>query len=105
MLGSPVFLRLFFLIRRGTLCSPSLNNNDADDTARTNRYNWDLNIPINLWEAFGDVLVASGEGSANDGEKISTEEEFYASDAFKGRVDTESVGCVIEDDIYEDGEI
>ncbi|KAH0678544.1 hypothetical protein KY284_019629 [Solanum tuberosum] len=61
-------------------------------------------------------LVASGEGSANDGEKISisagTEEECYASafesdgyQAFAGHVDTESVGCVREDDIYEDGKI
>ncbi|KAH0757151.1 hypothetical protein KY290_020644 [Solanum tuberosum] len=61
-------------------------------------------------------LVASGEGSANDGEKIrisaGTEEECYASayesdgyQAFAGHVDTESVGCVREDDIYDDGKI
>ncbi|WMV23424.1 hypothetical protein MTR67_016809 [Solanum verrucosum] len=88
-----------------SLLSPSLNNNNADDTACTNRFNWDLNIPMDLWEASGDDLVASGEGSANDGEKISTEEECYVSDAFAGRVDTDNVGCVREDDIYEDGEI
>uniref|UniRef100_M1ATG5 Uncharacterized protein n=1 Tax=Solanum tuberosum TaxID=4113 RepID=M1ATG5_SOLTU len=48
---------------------------------------------------------------ANDG-KISmsagTEEECYGSDGYQvfvGHVDTESVGCVREDDIYEDGEI
>ncbi|KAH0757153.1 hypothetical protein KY290_020646 [Solanum tuberosum] len=29
-------------------------------------------------------------------------EECYASDAFAGRVDTDNVGCVREDDIYED---
>ncbi|WMV23430.1 hypothetical protein MTR67_016815 [Solanum verrucosum] len=57
-------------------------------------------------------LVANGEESANDGGKISmsagTEEECYGSDGyqvFAGHVDTESVGCVREDDIYEDGEI
>ncbi|KAH0682054.1 hypothetical protein KY289_019806 [Solanum tuberosum] len=61
-------------------------------------------------------LVASGEGSANDGEKISisacTEEECYGSDyesdghqAFAGHVNTESVGCVREDEEYEDGEV
>uniref|UniRef100_M1ATI6 Btz domain-containing protein n=1 Tax=Solanum tuberosum TaxID=4113 RepID=M1ATI6_SOLTU len=57
-------------------------------------------------------LVANGEESENDGEKISmsagTEEECYGSDGyqvFAGHVDTESVGCVREDDIYEDGEI
>ncbi|KAG5608923.1 hypothetical protein H5410_020204, partial [Solanum commersonii] len=57
-------------------------------------------------------LVANGEESANDGGKISmsagTEEECYGSDGyqvFEGHVDTESVGCVREDDIYEDGEI
>ncbi|KAK6790963.1 hypothetical protein RDI58_010044 [Solanum bulbocastanum] len=61
-------------------------------------------------------LVASGEGLANDGEKISisacTEEECYGSDyesdghqAFAGHVDTESVGCVREDEEYEDGEV
>ncbi|KAH0679156.1 hypothetical protein KY284_020241 [Solanum tuberosum] len=94
---------------RGTinpsLLYPSLNNNDADDIARTNRFNWDLNIPMDLWEASGDDLVASGEGSTNDGEKISTEEEYYASDAFAGRVNIDNVGCAREDDIYEDGEI
>ncbi|XP_055801185.1 uncharacterized protein LOC129870420 isoform X2 [Solanum dulcamara] len=59
-------------------------------------------------------LVASGEGSANDEDKISagTEEECYGSDyesdghhAFAGHVDSESVGCVIEDEEYEDGEV
>ncbi|KAG5608902.1 hypothetical protein H5410_020183 [Solanum commersonii] len=56
-----------------------------------------------------DNLVANGEESANDGGKISmsagTEEECYGSDGyqvFAGHVDTESVGCVREDDIYED---
>ena len=96
-------------LMRGTvnpsLLSPSSNDNDADDTARTKRFNWDLNIPMDLWEASGDDLVASGKGSANDGEKISTEEECYASDAFAGCVDTDNVGCVSEGDIYEDGEI
>ncbi|MCE3217067.1 hypothetical protein HAX54_010222 [Datura stramonium] len=61
-------------------------------------------------------MVASGEGSANDEEKISisagTEEECYGSDyesdghhAFAGHVDTESVGCGREDEEYEDGEV
>ncbi|KAF3673087.1 putative macrophage erythroblast attacher-like [Capsicum annuum] len=61
-------------------------------------------------------LVASGEGSANNGEKVSisasTEEECYGSDyesdghhAFEGHVDSESVGCVREDEDYEDGEV
>ncbi|KAG5608908.1 hypothetical protein H5410_020189 [Solanum commersonii] len=54
-------------------------------------------------------LVANGEESANDGEKISmsagTEEECYGYQVFAGHVDTESVGCVREDDIYEDCEI
>ncbi|WMV25154.1 hypothetical protein MTR67_018539 [Solanum verrucosum] len=85
-----------------SLLSPSLNNNDADDTACTNRFNWDLNIPMDLWEASDDDLVTSGEGSRNDRENISTEEECYASDAFAGRVDTNNVGCAREDDIYED---
>ncbi|KAK6790965.1 hypothetical protein RDI58_010046 [Solanum bulbocastanum] len=57
-------------------------------------------------------LIANGEDSANDGEKISmsvgTEEECNGSDGyqvFAGDVVTESVGCIREDDIYEDGEI
>ncbi|CAN4106879.1 unnamed protein product [Withania somnifera] len=61
-------------------------------------------------------LVASGEGSANDEEKISisagTEEECYGSDyesdghhAFAGLVDSENVGCGREDEEYEDGEV
>ncbi|XP_055802498.1 uncharacterized protein LOC129871571 [Solanum dulcamara] len=61
-------------------------------------------------------LVASGEGLANDEEKISisagTEEECYGSDyesdghhAFAGHVDTESVECSREDEEYEDGEV
>ncbi|KAH0682061.1 hypothetical protein KY289_019813 [Solanum tuberosum] len=45
-------------LMRGTvnpsLLSPSLNNNDTDDAACTNRFNWDLNIPLDLWEAAGD---------------------------------------------------
>ncbi|KAH0679155.1 hypothetical protein KY284_020240 [Solanum tuberosum] len=88
-----------------SLPSPSLNNNDANDTACTKKFNWDLNIPMDLWEASGDAFIASGEGLTNDGEKISTEEECYASDAFAGRVDTDNVECAREDDIYEDGEI
>ncbi|XP_059291332.1 uncharacterized protein LOC132044821 isoform X1 [Lycium ferocissimum] len=60
-------------------------------------------------------LVAGGERSANNEEKISisagTEEECYGSDyesdghhAFAGHVDTAS-GCGREDDEYEDGEV
>lgn len=61
-------------------------------------------------------LVSSGEGLANDEEKVSisagTDEECYGSDcesdghhAFAGHVDNESVGCVREDEEYEDGEV
>ncbi|XP_059291331.1 uncharacterized protein LOC132044820 [Lycium ferocissimum] len=35
-------------------CPTGLNNNDADDTARTNRCNWDLNTPMDSWEGSGD---------------------------------------------------
>ncbi|CAN4090139.1 unnamed protein product [Withania somnifera] len=61
-------------------------------------------------------LVVSGEGSANDDEKINisagSEEECYGSDyesdghhAFAGHVDSENVGCGREDEEYEDGEV
>ncbi|KAJ8562703.1 hypothetical protein K7X08_031155 [Anisodus acutangulus] len=35
-------------------CKNGLNNNDADDTARPNRSNWDLNTPMDSWEGSGD---------------------------------------------------
>ncbi|CAN4090140.1 unnamed protein product [Withania somnifera] len=39
--------------------NPSIgaNNNDADDTACTDRSNWDLNTPIDSWEGSGDVVT------------------------------------------------
>lgn len=38
-------------------CNNGLNNNDADDTARTNRSNWDLNTPMDSWDSGDDVPV------------------------------------------------
>ncbi|OIT30425.1 PREDICTED: uncharacterized protein LOC109210008 [Nicotiana attenuata] len=35
-------------------CKNGLNNNDSDDTAHTNRSNWDLNTPMDSWEGSGD---------------------------------------------------
>nr|XP_010319270.1 uncharacterized protein LOC104646706 [Solanum lycopersicum] len=46
-------------------------------------------------------LVASGKGSANDG----SDYESDGHQAFAGHVDIESVGCVREDEEYENGEI
>ncbi|CAN4106880.1 unnamed protein product [Withania somnifera] len=43
-------------ISRVGSCKIGLNNNDADDTARTNRSNWDLNTPMDSWEGSGDVV-------------------------------------------------
>ncbi|XP_015073443.1 uncharacterized protein LOC107017717 [Solanum pennellii] len=38
-------------------CNNELNNNDADDTARTNRSNWDLNTPMDSWDSGEDFPV------------------------------------------------
>uniref|UniRef100_A0A0V0J0K0 Putative ovule protein n=1 Tax=Solanum chacoense TaxID=4108 RepID=A0A0V0J0K0_SOLCH len=38
-------------------CNNGLNNNDADDTARTNRSNWDLNTSMDSWDSGDDVPV------------------------------------------------
>uniref|UniRef100_A0A3Q7GQH2 Uncharacterized protein n=1 Tax=Solanum lycopersicum TaxID=4081 RepID=A0A3Q7GQH2_SOLLC len=38
-------------------CNNGLNNNDADDTACTNRSNWDLNTPMDSWDSGEDFPV------------------------------------------------
>ncbi|KAJ8562702.1 hypothetical protein K7X08_031154 [Anisodus acutangulus] len=44
-------------------CKSGLNNDDADDTARTNRSNWDLNTPMDSWEGSGDDAPVQDAGN------------------------------------------
>ncbi|KAJ8564944.1 hypothetical protein K7X08_001404 [Anisodus acutangulus] len=44
-------------------CKNGLNNNDGDDTARTNRSNWDLNTPMDSWEGSGDDSPVQDAGN------------------------------------------
>ncbi|KAH0678550.1 hypothetical protein KY284_019635 [Solanum tuberosum] len=73
-------------LMRGTvnpsLLSPSLNNNDADDAARTNRFNWDLNIPMDLWEASGDDVQ---DASQIDSKPPSNSASVIGSNGDKGK--------------------
>ncbi|XP_060185050.1 uncharacterized protein LOC132614585 [Lycium barbarum] len=46
-------------------CMTGLNNNDADDTARTNRCNWDLNTPMDSWEGSGDDVPVQDAGQVD----------------------------------------
>ncbi|KAG5608904.1 hypothetical protein H5410_020185 [Solanum commersonii] len=73
-------------LMRGTvipsLLSPSLNNNDADDDARTNRFNWDLNIPMDLWEASGDDVQ---DASQIDSKPPSNSASVIGSNGDKGK--------------------
>ncbi|KAK4720831.1 hypothetical protein R3W88_011064 [Solanum pinnatisectum] len=74
-------------LMRGTvnpsLLSPSLNNNDADDAVRINRFNWDLNIPMDLWEASGDDIPVQ-DASQIDSKPPSNSASVIGSNSDKG---------------------